>query len=251
MASELGILVKPPSSKAAIEAVEKLRCLRPQALLLNLPENINDLILELASGESFQEFVKEAERKLPKPASAWLKEYEPILKEIPSFGGTLDVICYIDPASFKKSAEKSIELAILAAKSIITGRIEVDKWLKILKSEVEAYEKTIEKEADKIADLSKNYERPICISDFTAKQIKEKLKERGIDPWIQYLGQPYHFTPLEILKRTMMKREVSKEEAEALIREHLRFIQEYIYRKPFPKAVDEWSREKLYWIPKE
>jgi len=86
MGAEVGILVKPPSFRAAVEAVEKIRRLRPQALLLNLPDTISDLILQLALGMDFQEFIGEVERKLPRPASAWLKGYEPILKELPSLG---------------------------------------------------------------------------------------------------------------------------------------------------------------------
>jgi len=134
---------------------------------------------------------------------------------------------------------------------MVTGKIEVDRWLRIIKDSIAYSRAAVEKEAEKIADLSKSYERSLCLSDFTAKRIKKKLEEQGVDFWIRYLGQPYHFTPLEILKRIMAKREITRQEAEALIKEHIRFIQEYVYRKPFPQAVDEWSRRKLYWIPRE
>ena len=250
MRAEVGILVKPPSLKAAMKAINRIRRLRPNALLLNLPENVNDIVLEFIANADFNEFMEEVGRKLPKPATAWIKEYEPILKELPAIGDVSDIICYGDPIFFKKSAEKAIELAILTAKTMITEKINVEAWLKILKDVVEEEKAALEREGEKIVELSEIYERSICLSNFSAKQIKEKLKEKGIKSWIEYLGQPHHFTPLEVLKRTLMKREISREEAEALIKEHLKFIQEYIYRKPFLKAIDEWNKRKLYWIPK-
>jgi len=32
------------------------------------------------------------------------------------------------------------------------------------------------------------------------------------------------------------------------VKEHIKFIREYIYRKPLLEALDEWSMNKLYWL---
>lgn len=251
MESELGLLVKPPSLRAAVEAVEKIRRLRPQVVFIDLPESINDAVLELVSSGDLERFVEELERRLPKPASAWIKEYEPIIRSIPALAGTLDVVCYLDSDSFKMSAERSIELAILTARAIVTGRIEVEEWLRILRGDLEAHEAVAEAQAERLADLSMGYERSLCISSMGVREVKERLMERGVRVWVRYLGQPHHFTPLEILRRIISRSgEVGREEAEALIREHLKFIREYVYKKPYPQAVDEWSRDKLYWLPR-
>ena len=59
MCAEVGILVKPPSLKAAMEAINRIRRLRPNALLLNLPENVNDVVLGFIANADFNEFIEE------------------------------------------------------------------------------------------------------------------------------------------------------------------------------------------------
>jgi len=250
MGGEVGILVKPPSRRAAVEAAEGVRRLRPQALLLGLPEDLEDLIAELASGSGFDEFEQMVERKFPSSECFLIKEYEPVLKAIPDLSVLVDVCCYKDSASFRRSVEKSVDLAVLTLRAAVSGRVNVEDWLRLLKADVEAAESGLEKEVERISEMAWEYDRVVCISDFTARKIREKLEEEGVKPWIRYLGQPYHFTPLEVLKRKLARGDVDKEEAEELIREHVKFIREYVYRKSFPEAVEEWSEKNLYWIPR-
>ena len=248
--AEVEILVKPPSKRAAREALEKVREASPQAILFNLPENVTDLVAELASGMiSYEEFLEEVRGRLPEPPNAWFKGYEEILTNLYRIvGRSLDVYCYGDPLSFKIDSEKSLQLALLTLRSMVTGRINVDEWLKILCERMAMKEAAFKREAEKVAEISTGYEKSICISDSMPSHIRKRLKEKGVKLKVHYLGQPYHFTPIEILKRKLAKGDVDEEEVKHLIREHINFVREYLYRKSLPEAVEEWSMRKLYWI---
>jgi len=251
MGAEVEILVKPLSKRASQEAVKKLRQLRFQALLLSLPENISDLTQELTSGAiEYEDFLEKVEKRLPSPAEAWLKGYEKILMEASKLRRVPEIYCYGDLLSFKAESEKALQLTLLTLRSIITSRVKVEEWLKVLQEESKLKEVSSEREAEKVASISICYEKTACISDQTPVHIKSRLEHEGIKPKIHYVGQPYHFTPLEVLKRRLSKGEVSREEAKKLIKEHIKFVREYVYREPILEAIDKWSVKKLYWLPR-
>ena len=247
---EVEILVKPPSRRASEEALRELRRSRAQAVMLNLPENISGLVQDLVLGAiGYDDFLEEIEKKLPSPASAWIKGYERILTSGFEAEKIPEVYCYGDVISFKAEAEEAVQLTLLTLRSIITNRVNVEEWLKILQERSRLREISSRREAEKVADISVRYEKTVCISDRTPTHIKSRLEKERIKPRVHYLGQPYHFTPLEVLSRALSRRRVSREELERLIREHIEFVREYVYRKPMLEAIDEWSTKKLYWIP--
>ncbi len=251
MGAEVEILVKPPSKRASQEAVKKLRQLRFQALMLSLPENINDLAQELISGAiEYDDFLEKVEKRLPSPAEAWLKGYEQILMETSKLRRMPEIYCYGDVLSFKAESEKALQLTLLTLRSMITSRVNVEEWLKVLQEGSRLEEVSSRREAEKVANISICYEKTICISDQIPIHIKSRLEHEGIKPKIHYVGQPHHFTPLEVLKRGLSKGKIGRDEVEKLIREHIEFVREYIYREPILEAIDEWSVKKLYWLPR-
>lgn len=249
MGMEVEILVKPLSRRASEEALRELRRSRAQAVMLNLPENISDLVQDLVLGAiRYDDFLEKLEKRLPSPASAWIKGYEQILTSGFKVEKVPEVYCYGDVISFKAEAEEAVQLTLLTLRSIITNRVNVEEWLKILQERSRLREASLRREAEKVADICARYEEAVCVSDRTPTHIKSKLEEERIKPRVRYLGQPHHFTPLEVLSRALSRRRVSREELEKLIKEHIEFIRGYVYRKPMLEAIDEWSLKKLYWI---
>lgn len=247
---EAGLLVKPPTRKAAVEALHNIKRLRPQAILLNLPVNIEELLNSYSKGEIDYDYFQESLHELlPEPVGAWIKEYEILLRELSGIGELTDVYCYVDSELFNQEANTSIEIALLTIRSIITERIDVKEWIKVLEKSIHGEAERWNREVSKIIDIAKSYDRVACISGFEGKHIKRELDQAGIGSWIKYLDQPYHFTPLEILKRLIMLGRVDEESSMKLIREHIRFLREYIYSMPYTEAVEKWVREKLYWLP--
>lgn len=247
---EAGLLIKPPTSKAAIEALQNIRRLRPQAILLNLPVNIEVLLNSYSKGEiGYDDLQESLYELLPEPAGAWIKEFNVLLRELPSIGELTDVYCYIDGEAFNREASASIEIAILTIRSIIRERIDVKEWVKALEKSILGDAEKWDRMILKIIDIAESYDRVACISGFEGKYIKRRLERAGISSWMKYLGQPYHFTPLEILKRFIMLDRVDEELFERLIREHIRFLREYVYNMSYTEAVEKWVGERLYWLP--
>lgn len=248
---EVEILVKPLSRRASEEALRELRKAKAQAVMLNLPENISDLVQDLVLGAiEYDDFLEKVGKRLPSPATAWIKGYEGILLKAFRSNEVPEVYCYGDVISFKVEAEEAVQLTLLTLRSIITDKVDIEEWLKVLQERSRLREVSSRREAEKVADISIQYEKAVCVSDRTPIYIKSKLEEEGIKPRVHYLGQPHHFTPLEVLNRALSRRKVSREELERLIREHIEFIRDYVYRKPVLEAIDEWSMKKLYWIPR-
>lgn len=247
---EAGLLVKPPTRRAVEEALEIVRRLRPQALLLNLPESIEDSINSLGRGEiDYDEFLYRAYELFPEPKSTWLKELEILLGELPSIGGMIDVYCYLDDESFREIANTSIEIALLTLREAIREKINVEDWVKVLERSGKEESERWNREINKIIKIAGGYERILCVTGFEARYIKKRLIESGINTWIRYLSQPYHFTPIEMMKRLITIGKIDEEILRKLVREHVRFLREYVYKMPYIDAVENWVKMKLYWLP--
>lgn len=247
---EAGLLVKPPTRRADIEALENIRRLRPQAILLNLPENIERLIDDYSKGNlDYDDLMESLYEKLPEPKGAWIKEFEVFLRELPSIGELVNIYCYTDTESFTQEANTSIEIALLSIRGIIREKIELKEWINVLKKSVLGEAERWSKEFTKILEITSSYDRVVCISGFEGKYIKRQLDNSGVKSWIRYLDQPYHFTPLEILKRLILLDRIDEGLFSKLIKEHIRFLREYIYLMPYTEAVEKWVRERLYWLP--
>ncbi|MEM1655102.1 MAG: hypothetical protein QXU12_01195 [Nitrososphaerota archaeon] len=249
MGAEVEIIVKPPSMRASREAAAELRRIEPEAVMLNLPESISNLVQDLASENiEYDDFLEKVEERLPSPAEAWLKGYEHLLLELRGLRRGPDIYCYGDMIAFEIEARRAVDIARLTLRAMITGRVDADEWLSLLSEEKRIAEIASIREAEKIVSVLMRYEKAICILEQAPAHLKERLIREGMKPKVRYVGQPYHFTPLEILRRKLAKGGVSTEEVEALVKEHIKFIREYIYRKPLLEALDEWSMNKLYWL---
>jgi hypothetical protein len=249
MGAEVEIIVMPPSMRASKEAAAELKRIKPDVVMLNLPENISDLVQDLASEDlEYEDFIEKIGERLPSPAEAWLKGYEHILLELRELERSPDVYCYGDLVSFEVEARRAVEVARLTLRTMITGRVDADEWLKLLSEERRIIEAGSIREAEKVASTLIRYERAACISEHAPTHLKARLAREGMMTRVRYVGQPYHFTPLEILRRKIAKGGVSREEVEALVKEHVKFIREYVYHKPLLEALDEWSVRKLYWL---
>jgi hypothetical protein len=249
MEAEVEIIVKPPSMKASREAAAELKCIEPDAVMLNLPENISGLVQDLASESiEYEDFIEKVEERLPSPAETWLKGYEQLLLELRDLRRGPDVYCYGDLVSFEVEARRAVEVARLTLRTIITGRVDADEWLRLLSEERRIIETSSLREAEKIVSTLICYEKAACISEHAPIYLKARLAREGMRLKMRYVGQPHHFTPLETLRRKIARGSVSREEVEALVREQVRFIREYVYRKPLLEALDEWSMKKLYWL---
>ena len=248
MQKEIGFIVRPPLPKSGREAAKHIQE-DYEALFLNLPKTIDHLVAEIPYGLDYEQLVEEIRRKklLPEPVEAWLKDSKPILQRLKEIGDKILTYCYKDPRSFEHGVRTSHSIALLTIRGRIKNEIEVDKWLEQLKVEMKETEKALEREKETMESEAENYDKSICISSFEGKWLRNQLKEK-FKTWIKYIDQPYLFTPLEILRRKLATQgEIEREEAEQLIKEHIRFIHDYVLTNELDEAYLKWAREKLYW----
>ncbi|HIQ29058.1 MAG TPA: hypothetical protein EYH45_00675 [Candidatus Caldiarchaeum subterraneum] len=248
MQKEIGFIIRPPLPKSGKEAARHIRE-DYEALFLNLPKTIDHLVAEIPYGLEYEQLVEEIRRKklLPEPVEAWLKDSKPILQRLKEIGGKILTYCYKDPSSFEHGVRTSHNIALLTIRGRIKNEIEVEKWLEQLRWEVEETKKALERERKTMEEEAENYDRSICVSWLEGRWLRNQLKEK-FRTWIKYVDQPYLFTPLEVLRRKLAaKGEVSEEEARHLIKEHIRFIHDYVLTNELDEAYLKWTKEKLYW----
>jgi len=250
MRSVIDFIVRPPlptSGEKVLSALDR----SSEALFLPLPRSLDELVVEMVFGLGYDEFVEEVRRRglLPEPVENWLRENKPILERIRWLGKRMVTYCYRDDIAFSEGCRSSLKMAILALRDSLRERPDVDEWLSELERESRMRAKAIEREAELLKEEASNYNKSTCVAGFEAGRLREKLGEE-FSTKIHYVETPYHFTPLEILRREISMGKVSRERAEKLIRQHLRFIHEYV----LPYGVDEshrsWTMDNLYWHPR-
>lgn len=220
-----------------------------EAVFLPLPRSLDELVVEMVLGMSYEEFVEQVRKRalLPEPVESWLRENKPILERVKELNNMV-TYCYRDDSAYAESCRTSLRLAILTLRDSLRKRPDVDEWLNELSKERKARNEALAREADLLREEASNYSMSVCVSGFEACSLRKILGEE-FSTKLRYVGTPHHFTPLEILRREMCLKDVSPERAEQLIREHLRFMREYVLTHGFENSHRVWNRDNLYWHP--
>jgi len=246
---ELGLIIKSPTVVSSISVASYLKSQKFESLFLNLPRSLDELVAEYLMEMKYEDFVEEVRKRklLPEPVESWLKEYEPLLRNLREKGVEICTFCYKDDKTFELEAKIAVEAALLVLRDSITGKISTDRWLKLLTSQAHTLD-TIRREADYILEESSNYDKSICIAGFEGRELRKYL-EKEMETWVKYIGLPYHFTPLEVLRRELYLGKVSEERVRQLVSEHIKFIREMVIPKDLETAISEWTKRMLYWHP--
>lgn len=244
------VLVKPPTRRAAIESIMLLEQLEFDAIFIDLPRIYECYILDYLKHKNFEDFVRQISEITPPelfPISS-IRGYEDIIRTLPSLAREKAVYCYGSDLKNKFETELSYLSAQLALHDIITEKVSVDKWLSILSSRSINFSKWTEEEAEYIATEASRYGKTICIAGYNGSTLKRYLS-KYCDAWIKFTGQPFHFPPIQTLIRMMSIRKVDRQEVVRLIKEHIRFIKEFIVPYGLEDGLELWSKKKLYWLP--
>ncbi|MEM2910742.1 MAG: hypothetical protein QXO01_06745 [Nitrososphaerota archaeon] len=246
---ELGLIIKSPTVASSVEAATYLKSQKFESLFLNLPRSLDELVAEYVMGMRYEDLVEEVRKRklLPEPVESWLREHEPLLKNLREEGVEVCTFCYRDDKAFEVETKNAIETALLVLRDSITEKVSVDRWLKLLASQARTANLT-RQEADYILDESSNYNKNICIASFEGRELKRYL-EQEMETWVKCIGLPYHFTPLDILRREVLLGKASEERIRQLVKEHVKFIREMVVPKDLETAIFEWTKRRLYWHP--
>lgn len=224
-----------------------------EALLLDLPREMEDIVAELASERiSYDELVDDACRShlIPEPIGSWEYAKEPILKDLPQLSRkfpNLKTYCYGSIEHEFASMDVAVRLARLILRTALTGVVDVDEWTDTLSKSLHVDREAITAEVGVI--LERIEDSYICVSDMGGRGLKRPLTRAGLDICIHYVEKPHHFTPLMVLKRKMAKGPIMEEEVEELVRYHVEYVRSYIYRfKNRDRAYYEWVYDKIPWV---
>ncbi|GBC69236.1 hypothetical protein HRbin01_00932 [archaeon HR01] len=249
MNPEIDIIVKP-SLRTSSEKIIGMLDRSCEAVFLPLPKSLDELVVELVLGLGYEDFVKEVRQRgiLPEPVEGWLKANKPILENIKRIGKKMVTYCYKDSKIFYEECNTSLELSLLSLRDSLRNKPDVGKWLEILSNERRLKQEALQRDAEILSDEACVYSRSTCIAGFEGRHIMKMLPPK-FKTNLRYVDLPYHFTPLDILRREISRGDISEERAEELIRAHLRYLREYVIPYGLDTAQELWNRENLYWHP--
>jgi len=167
-----------------------------------------------------------------------LRAAMPLFECLPALGDRA-LYCYKEDASLLLSRDAAVQILILTAKAKM-GKIEVSEWKEVLKDDIFNELESAGSEAEYIADRAK--ERNICL-DATA-EVLNSLSSQGFH--IKNIVVDTPCKPLDILgaklKREILgEAEISDDEVEHLVKEHVRFV-DMIIERGYDRAYRLWTR---------
>lgn len=226
-------------------------------LLLDFPRNLENLTRELAGGElSYESFIEEVKERqlMPEPIESWTYTAEPLLRSLPKLKSRrpeLELYCYEDVNYTKTFSKIATKITQLTLRANITGKIDIEEWKDALREEVDYRWEALNEEANLICEIAG--QESICTSGLDGEELKQRLIEKGCQINLVKIEESYCPTPLEILKGKLAKGDVENEEAERLVKKHLKYVKRYILTsKTRDQAYFRWvydefpeSREKI------
>lgn len=217
--AEIHILIVPNLRNSYEKTAMMIKNSFYDMIFLNLPRNLQSLISKYYYGKiNFNEFIEKLKILLPEPKNTWIYLFEPILKIINEI--STEIYCYLE--NFEEILENSIEITILTLKANITGKIKLEEWLKIIKP------LSLNSSIEFIAYKAKG--KCLCISNLFGWKIAHKIKKYGHEVYLKCVESFYRLKPLETLTLLLEKSKINPEIAEYLIKEHIKFINEYVLK---------------------
>lgn len=244
------ILAAPNLRTSYMKTVERLKELNYDTLFLNLPENLEPLVRDLAQLRlPYKAFVGEVRQRtlVPWPINGWRYTAEPLLKslaDLKSRKPELEICCYRDAYYDRLSANTASEVARLTLRASIKRGINIEDWKNILIEEVNHRREALDREVDSIHE--KTSRECNCVSGLDGENLERRLREKGQSVKLTNIEKFYHPTPLEILEERLAKGDILDEEAEELVKDHLEYVKNYILlSKNRDQAYYQWVYDKV------
>ncbi|MBS7638411.1 hypothetical protein KEJ49_05980, partial [Candidatus Bathyarchaeota archaeon] len=160
----------------------------------------------------------------------------------------LAIRCYGSRGGQIARMEEALRLALLTLRTALRQVVEVDEWRDALYRSIVLEGDLIKEEARVIGEISALGDS-ICLADMGGRALKPHLARWGVEVRIHYAEGSFHFTPLAILKRKMATGYVGGQELERLVKCHIEYIRDYIYRfENRDRAYYEWVYDKIPWL---
>ncbi len=254
MPKKLLIIGFPKLRKSCAKVGSWIKNIRYKALFLEFPRLLTEAVKSLSEGLPYSYVLSEVKKQglIPEPTGSWEYYAEPILKSLSQAkqnNPNMDIYCYRDSAYEKFSNDMAVKITLLTLRSMITGKVDVKEWKKILIEELKFSFKALEEEAEYITDIAKNYDVNVCLGGLAAKNIESLACREGFNVELRYVDTPYHYTPLEVLRNKLKEELEGKVNPdyifEKLIKQHISYIKNYVLSSMDPDdAYDKWLKSE-------
>ncbi|MEM2767594.1 MAG: hypothetical protein QXQ47_04710 [Candidatus Bathyarchaeia archaeon] len=197
-------------------------------VFVNFPHNLQSIVLSYASERiSFRDFVNmvKSERLIPEPVNMWLYLNQPILESLPLLQKrNARIFCYRDVDDFHLSMENASKIANLTLKVNVTGKVDVEEWIKTIRQAVNL--SSVDLEAEFIGCKAEG--KSICVTDLFGWKLVKRIKEFGHRVSVRCVEKLYYMKPVETLEILLERGKLTPQDAEQLIREHAKFVRDYV-----------------------
>ncbi|MCS7097789.1 MAG: hypothetical protein NZ922_02280 [Candidatus Methanomethyliaceae archaeon] len=230
--AEIQVLLVPNLRKSYEKASLIIEESHFDMLFLNLPRNTQYAISSYCSGKITLNELKERLNFLPpEPTNSWIYFFEPILKVLKH-----ETYCYIE--SYDDFAKITSEILVLTFRSIVTGKINLREWIELLKP------KSMDFEVEFISHRARG--KCLCISDIHGWNLAHGIRKYDHKVSIKSVERLYFLKPLESLCLLIERGKLDM--AEALIKEHIKFISEFVLKSNnIDEAYFSWIKKYSYF----
>jgi hypothetical protein len=249
--SSIRVFFKPGLRGSSLKLVRSLgEQLGVDALFLDLPRSLEAIIRGLEEGDmSYEEALREMERRrlLPEPINSWIYTHEPLIRGLPRlrYGENFKIYCYKDTKALFHLAKIATDIACLTLRCSVTGRVDVEEWMELLR---EAAHERWDALEDEVFYISKRAvgARSICLSGIDGRSLAERLRVEGFKVELRSVEDTYYYTPLEILEGLLERGGAGEEEVERLVKCQVEYIRDYVVRsRNRDEAYYRWRHDKI------
>jgi hypothetical protein len=238
------ILIVPNLKTSSIKASRIIQSeANIERIFLPEPEGLEPYIKAYGRGRiSYEDFIDGVRGSglIPEPIGSWLYTFEPILmglSQILKQNKSLEIFCYKDAEELERASRLSSEITLLTYRSNVSGRINVDDWIRTISEYMVGREDALSREAQRIIAMTGDSGN-IVLSGLGGKELK-RLLSGPLNIQIQCVEKFYHFTPIEILQTVIVRGDVDRCYIESLVRCHLEYVNSYVLRS--------WNRDLAYY----
>lgn len=245
--AEVCILMVPSLRSSMAKAVSLIIEANFNTVFLNFPRNLQSLVLSYASERlSFRDFINvvKSERLIPEPVNTWLYLNQPILESLPSLQKrNAKIFCYRDVDSFHLSMDNASKIANLTLKVNVTGKVDVEEWIKTIKQALDM--SSLDLEAEFVGCKAEG--KSVCVAGLFGWKLVKRIEEFGHSVSVKCVEKLYCMKPVETLEILLERGKLTQQNAEQLIREHAKFVRDYVLNtENIDEAYFSWlARRKI------
>lgn len=225
--AQVDVVMLPSLRSSAVKAANMLINGNYNVVFLNYPSNLQSFICSYAYGfVSLKDLVEHIKcgSFIPEPVNLWLYLNEPILEVLQRLGKNVKIFCYRDVDHYHMLLDAASKIASLTLKVNVTDKVDVDEWIKTLKGSFRT--DTADWEAEVVALKAEG--KTACLAGIDGWKLAQRIRRFRHEVNVKCVERLYCFKPLETFEILLEMGKLTREEAERLIREHAKFIRDFV-----------------------